>query len=89
MRDTYVDVTFEIPQRELDAVADPSAMVVEKMRAEADRLCTEAGGQLRTDRNPEVVIHPSAEHKLTGERYVLIATRWAAVVPESVAAHVR
>lgn len=85
MRDTFLDVTLAVSQRELDVADDPSALVLEKMRGEADRVCMEVGGRLRTDRNPEVVIR-NAEHKLTGERYVLLATRWAVVVPDGVAA---
>ncbi len=85
MQDTFLDVTLEIRQKELDAADDPSALVLERLRGAADQLCQQVGGRLRTDRNPEVIIR-NAEHKLTQESYVLIATRWAAVVPDKVVA---
>ena len=82
MRDVFVDVTLEVPVRELRQLHDPAQQVVERMRDSADRLCQEQGARLRTDRAPELVVK-EAMHPLLGDM-TLFASRWAAVAPETV-----
>jgi hypothetical protein len=81
VRDVLLDVTLEVPRDDLTADG-ALAGVLEKLRGKADEQCQHVGGRLRTDREPQIVVQ-EAEHRLTGEAYVLFATRWAAVVPES------
>ena len=83
MKDTYLDVRLELNEDALLDAPDPTAFVIETSRAEADRLCAENGAHLRTDRAPEVYLE-RGQHRLTGERCLLIATRWACVAPENV-----
>ncbi len=82
MRDVFVDVLLEVPVRELAALHDPTAELYEAMRTTADRLCSEKGARLRTDRAPEVRVQ-EARHPLLGDM-TLVATRWAVVAPEGV-----
>lgn len=82
MRDTFVDVRLEVSTQELATLPDPSTAVFERMRDSADRLCTENGARLRTDRAPEIVVQ-QAMHPLLGDM-TLFASRWAAVAPETV-----
>ena len=83
MRDAFLDVSLELNPDALAAQDDPSRYVLEAARAEADRKCADSGAQLRTDRAPEVLVQ-NGVHKLTRRDVVLVATRWAVRVPESV-----
>lgn len=83
MRDVAVDVLLEVPVAELRGLDDPGAVVLERMRDSADRLCAEQGARLRTDRAPEVIVK-EAIHPLFGDM-TLFASRWFATAPESVA----
>lgn len=83
MRDTFVDVRLEVPTRELAGLQDAGTQVLERMRDSADRLCEDSGARLRTDRAPEILVQ-QAMHPLLGDM-TLFASRWAAVVPETVA----
>ena len=85
MRDVFVDVLLEVPTADLASVEDPTRHLYEQMREGADRLCDEQGAQLRTDRAPEVVIR-QGRHALLGIDMTLVASRWAALAPERVAA---
>lgn len=82
MRDVLIDVTYEISQLELMTERDPSGFLLEKMRGRADRLASEQGGYVRTDRAPEIVVKQAMD-RLTSHPMVLVASRWAAVVPEA------
>jgi hypothetical protein len=82
VRDVFVDVLLEVPVRELAGLPDPSRELYERMRVSADRLCAEQGARLRTDRAPEVQVR-EGRHPLIGDM-TLVASRWAAVAPESV-----
>jgi hypothetical protein len=82
VRDVFVDVLLEVPVRELAGLPDPSRELYERMRVSADRLCAEQGARLRTDRAPEVHVR-EGRHPLIGDM-TLVASRWAAVAPESV-----
>lgn len=84
MRDAFVDVTYEVPALELAMQRDPPSYVLERMRDRADALCAEQGARLRTDRSPEVIVNQAVE-RATGADTVLIASRWAVVVPDAVA----
>jgi hypothetical protein len=75
VRDVFVDVTLEVPAREMRHPDAPQA-VLERMRDSADRLCSERGARLRTDRAPEVIVK-QAMHPLLGDM-TLFASRWAA-----------
>lgn len=83
MRDAFVDVLIEVPVRELARLDDPTSAVLDAMRESADAKCAEVGARLRTDRAPEVRVQ-EARHPLIGDM-TLVASRWAVVVPESVA----
>lgn len=85
MRDAFVDVLLELPTSDLAAQDDPTRYLYERMREGADALCAENGSELRTDRAPEVVIR-EGQHPLLGTPMTLIASRWAVLVPERVAA---
>ena len=82
MRDVFVEVLLEVPAAEVRRLYDPAQQVLERMRDKADRLCSEQGARLRTDRAPEIVVK-EAMHPLLGDM-TLFASRWAAVAPESV-----
>ena len=82
MRDVFVDVLLEVPTGELRVLDNAAQQVLERLRDSADRLCSEQGGRLRTDRAPELVVK-EAQHPLLGDM-TLFASRWAAVAPESV-----
>ena len=82
MRDLFVDVLLEVPVRELAGVYDPTRVLYERMREAADAKCAESGARLRTDRAPEVHVR-EGRHPLIGDM-TLVASRWAAVAPESV-----
>lgn len=81
MRNAYIDVRLELNEQALSMQQDPSAFIIETARDEADRRCAEAGGTLHTDNPPEILVEHGT-HKLTGERCVLVATRWQVTVPE-------
>lgn len=85
MRDLFVDVTLEVPVSELSRVADPTKYLYDRMRLRADELCSEHGARLRTDRAPDVIVK-QGRHPLLGIDMTLVASRWAVVAPESVAA---
>lgn len=82
MRDAFIDVTLEIPVRDIHDLdsRDASRAVLERMRNEADRQCAAAGATLRTDRAPELEFR-RAMHPLLGD-FVLVASRWPVVVRE-------
>lgn len=82
MKDMFLDVRLELNEASLVEEAEPTAFIVETARAEADRKCQETGAKLRTDAPPEFYIE-RGEHRLTGERCLLVATRWKVVAPES------
>ena len=83
MRDAFVDVTLEIPVRDVAGMPDPGVYIGEKMRDAADKLCEQSGARLRTDRAPEFHVRRGA-HKITREDVFLCASRWAVTVPEAV-----
>jgi hypothetical protein len=85
VRDVFVDVLLEIPTSDLALQDDPTKYLFDRMRDEADRLCDEGGAELRTDRAPEVVIR-AGRHPLLGVDMTLVASRWAVLAPESLAA---
>jgi hypothetical protein len=85
MRDLFVDVLLEVPKADLSAQTDPTKYLFDRMRESADKLCAERGAKLRTDRTPEVVIR-EGQHTLLGIDMTLVASRWAVVAPERVAA---
>lgn len=85
MRDIYMDVLLEVPVVDLQHQPDPTTYLLERMRTRADEMCAENGAQLRTDRAPEVVVR-EGRHPLLGLDMVLVASRWAVVAPERLAA---
>lgn len=85
MRDVFVDVLLEIPAADLAGQNDPTHYLYEQMRRKADQTCDENGARLRTDRTPEVVVR-QGRHPLLGVDMVLVASRWAVIAPERVAA---
>jgi hypothetical protein len=85
VRDAFVDVLLEVPTADLATQADPTRYLFERMRDSADALCAGQGARLRTDRTPEVVIR-EGRHPLLGLDMTLVASRWAVVTPERVAA---
>lgn len=88
MQDIFIDVLLEIPVSDLHAQDDPTRYLWERMRARADEECEKAGAQLRTDRAPEVVVK-EGRHPLLQVDMTLVASRWAVVAPDSVAAATR
>lgn len=84
MRDSFVDVTLEVPARVLMLERDPTRFVFEKMRVRAEALCDANFGRLRTDARPEFLIQ-NAVDPLTGSDMVLCASRWPVVIPNAVA----
>lgn len=80
----FVDVNIELDVLELAKVADPARYALELSRETADRLCHEAGAQLRTDRAPEVIIGRGVD-PFTGRDVVMAASRWAVVGPDALA----
>jgi hypothetical protein len=83
VRDVFVDVLLEVPAVELARLDDPTAFLYERMRDRADQLCAASGARLRTDRSPEVRVQ-EGRHPLLGVDMTLVASRWAAVAPDSV-----
>lgn len=81
MRDLFIDVLLEVPVAKLARMEDPTRALYERMRERADELCADKGARLRTDRAPEVHIR-EGRHLLLGDM-TLVASRWAAVAPES------
>jgi hypothetical protein len=81
MRDVFLDVRLELDLNALSLIDDPDRWIIEAAREEADRLCEQSRAKLRTDRAPEIIV-TRGENKATGQMCLLIATRWAAVVPE-------
>jgi hypothetical protein len=89
MKDQFLDVEIAIPQGELmddlhstakkDAL---SAALVEKARVKAEEEVRLVGGRLRTDRAPEFYIRRGS-HIIDGGDFMLVASRWACVVPNS------
>lgn len=84
MRDSFVDVTLEVPARELMLERSPSQFVFEKMRSRAEELCERNFGRLRADSAPEIIVQ-NAIDPLTGSDMVLCASRWPVVIPDAVA----
>lgn len=87
MRDIFIDVLLEVPTQDLAREADPTRYLWEQMRHKADETCAENGATLRTDRAPEVNIR-EGRHPLLGIDMTLVASRWAVIAPERVAAQV-
>jgi hypothetical protein len=85
VRDAFVDVLLEIPTADLGSQQDPTKYLFDRMRTKADETCDEQAARLRTDRTPEVVVR-QGRHPLLGVDMTLVASRWAVVVPERVAA---
>ena len=83
MRDSFVDVTLEVPARTLMLERDPTRFVFESMRDKAEQLCERNYGRLRTDRAPEIIVHNAIDS--TGVDMVLCASRWPVVIPDAVA----
>lgn len=88
MRDIFIDVLLEVPTRDLGQQDDPTTYLYERMRHRADEICAEHGAQLRTDRQPEVHVR-EGRHPLLDIDMTLVASRWAVVAPERVAAEAR
>ena len=84
MRDSFVDVTLEVPARTLMLERDPSRYVFEAMRSKAEELCDRNFGRLRTDSAPEIIV-TNATDRATGSDMVLCASRWPVVIPDAVA----
>ena len=84
MRDSFVDVTLEVPATTLMLERDPSRYVFEKMRDKAQELCDASFGELRTDAKPEFLVQ-NAVDPTTGVDVVLCASRWPVVIPDAVA----
>lgn len=89
MREALIDVTFEIEVTDdLAALADPRfhREAIEHMRHKAEVLAREAGGHLRPDRAPEITVPQPvspASPLLQHQQFVLYASRWLAMVPET------
>ncbi len=84
MRDSFVDVTLEVPARTLMLERDPTRFVFESMRDKAEQLCERNYGRLRTDRAPEIIVENAVDAS-TGADMVLCASRWPVVIPDAVA----
>lgn len=82
MKDTFVDVNIELLEDELVRQSDPARYAMEVSRDAAAARCAEAGGELRTDRAPEVIIG-SGLQPLTGRHTIMVASRWHATVPDN------
>lgn len=88
MQDIFVDVLIEVPTQDLGQQDDPTRYLYERMRERADEVCAANGARVRTDRHPEVHVR-EGRHPLLGIDMTLVASRWAVVAPEHVAAEVR
>lgn len=84
MRDSFVDVTIEVPAQMLRLERDPSRYVFETMRDKAEEMCERSFGRLRTDSAPEIIVS-NAVDRSTGLDMVLCASRWPVVIPDAVA----
>lgn len=84
MRDSFLDVTVEVPAEQLAREREPSRFLLDLMRHQADEMCDRNFGRLRTDRMPEIIISRAVD-KSTGMEMVLAASRWSVVVPDAVA----
>lgn len=83
MKDMFLDVRLELDPDELAKQDQPDRFIIDLARDEADKLCEKHGAQLRTDRPPEIIIQ-EGQHKITRDRMLLVATRWACRTPEDV-----
>lgn len=82
MKDAFIDVSCELNPVQLAQERDPARFVLELSRETADARCAESGARLRTDRAPEVVVSHAIE-PTTGRDVILVASRWAVLVPDS------
>jgi hypothetical protein len=88
MREALIDVTLEVEvTNDLDAISDPQfhRQAMERMRDKAEVAAREAGGRLRTDRMPELMVPQKVSPTsplLQHQDYVLFASRWHVEVPE-------
>ncbi len=86
MRDTFLDVRLEVSEADMARVPREKTgqVILDKLRPAADEAVAKVrGARLRTDRQVELVVS-HGDHLLTGERMLLIASRWPVVVPEGV-----
>lgn len=83
MRDSFVEVTLEVPAQSLMLERDPSAFVFETMRSRAEEMCERNFGRLRTDSAPEFLVKNAVTPD--GVDMVLLASRWPVVIPDAVA----
>lgn len=88
MREALIDVTLDVQvDDDLAALADPTfhRQAMERMRDKADAAARMAGGHLRTDRMPEImvpkVVSPTSP-LMKHQQYVLFASRWHVEVPD-------
>lgn len=85
MRDAYLDVCLEVSESDMARVPRDKTgqILLDKLRPAADEAVARvSGARLRTDRQVELHVG-YGEHRLTGERMLLVASRWPVVVPES------
>lgn len=81
-RDVFLDVTLEVSAADLP-VGQSGQIILDKLRPKVEaEVAAIPGARLRVDSRVEMHVS-HAEHKLTGEDMVLVATRWPVVVPES------
>lgn len=83
MQDLFIDVHLEVNPDVAAGQPDANRYLLELSRDTADRRCIEAGGRLRTDKAPEFVVSRVID-PLTGFGMLLVASRWAVVVPDAV-----
>jgi hypothetical protein len=81
----FIDVEVVIPIDELILHRmngrDTEDLIMRKLKDEAERVCDEHRAQLRTETTPEIVTKEAIE-PMTGEKVLLVATRWKVDGPE-------
>lgn len=84
MRDSFLDLTIELPAELVAREPDPGRFILEAMRRKADETCDRNFGRLRTDSTPEIIISRGID-RTTGVEMVLAASRWPVVIPDAIA----
>lgn len=89
MKTTFLDIEVPIEQGELlDAIQSTqdknklSAEIIEKHRVKAEEEARAVGGRLQTDTVPEWYIRRGSD-LINGGDYILTASRWTILVPNS------
>lgn len=85
MQDLFIDVHLEVNPDAAATQRDASRYLLELSRDTADRQCADNGGRLRTDKAPEFQVSRGLD-PLTGSEVLLVSSRWAVVVPDTVQA---